>query len=324
VVVLAALVFISWRRGWLSSQLVLLTLPSASATIALGEAESERCSDAPELTKERRTMPLPSTIFDVSLAEARSRYFGPCVLSPFADDLAGRLSRMTAAPLLEIMADIGTLTQAIAAAVSVGVSVIATEPDAALLAVAAAKPGTARVTWREAHPAALPFDDASFGSVACLFGLAETADRVQTFRELRRVLKPGGRLMFTTFAPLRQNPIAACVQATLTQNFPDAPPRYLPGVLHGYGDPEIIDDDLTSAGFTDAAYTIVELPFSARSASETALGYLLGTRLRTELENLAGGAMLAVIEAVEADLRQRFGNGRITASMRANVVSAGG
>ncbi len=269
-------------------------------------------------------MPLPSATLDDTLPQARSRYFGPSVLSPFADDLAARLSRLTAGPLLETMADVGTLTQAIATAVSVGVSVIATDRDADLLAIAAEKPGTARVTWRQADPGALPFREASFGIVACLSGIAETSDHVQTFREARRVLKPGGRLVFTTFGPLQQNPVAECVQMTLAGRFPDDPPRYLSSVLHGYDNTEVIDDDLTSAGFTDAAYTIVELPFSVREAADAALGYLLGTKLRGEIEVRTGGSILEVIEAVEADLRQRFGHGRITASMRANVVSAGG
>jgi SAM-dependent methyltransferase len=178
--------------------------------------------------------------------------------------------------------------------------------------------------WRQADPRALPFADASFGIVACLSGIADIIDRVQAFREARRVLKPGGRLVFTTLGPLRHNPVAVCVQTALVRRFPEDPPPYLLRVLHGYGDTEMIDDDLTNAGFTDAAYTIVELPFSARDAAQAALGYVLGTKLRAEIEVRAGADMLGVIEAVEADLQQRFGMGRITASMRANVVSAGG
>ncbi len=214
---------------------------------------------------------MPAAILDMSLAEARSWHFAPCVLSPFADDLAARLSRMTAAPPHEIIADIGTLTQAVAAAVSSGVSVIATEADTALLAVAAAKPGMARVIWREAAPAILPFEDASVAIADDLASIAEAPSRARKCREVRRVLKPGGRLVFSTFAPLRQNPVAERAQATLARSFPDTLPRSLPAALHSYGDPEIIGDVLTSV-----------------------------------------------------DLRQRFGDGRITAAMRANMVSASG
>lgn len=43
---------------------------------------------------------------------------------------------------------------------------------------------------------AIPFADASFDSVVCTFTLCSVQDPAQTLRELRRVLKPGGSLLF--------------------------------------------------------------------------------------------------------------------------------
>ena len=43
---------------------------------------------------------------------------------------------------------------------------------------------------------AIPFADNSFDSVVCTFTLCSVHDPAQTLRELRRVLKPGGRLLF--------------------------------------------------------------------------------------------------------------------------------
>jgi hypothetical protein len=56
----------------------------------------------------------------------RDRYFAPPVLSPFADDMAHRLARLSIGPLLEISADTGVLTQAMASALSAGLTIIAT------------------------------------------------------------------------------------------------------------------------------------------------------------------------------------------------------
>ncbi len=44
----------------------------------------------------------------------------------------------------------------------------------------------------------LPFDDATFDRVACLEGIEHVVDRHKTLRELRRVLRPGGKLLITT------------------------------------------------------------------------------------------------------------------------------
>lgn len=43
---------------------------------------------------------------------------------------------------------------------------------------------------------AIPFDDASFDSVVCTFTLCSVGDQAQTLKELRRILKPGGRLLY--------------------------------------------------------------------------------------------------------------------------------
>ncbi|MCB2058662.1 MAG: class I SAM-dependent methyltransferase [Novosphingobium sp.] len=42
----------------------------------------------------------------------------------------------------------------------------------------------------------IPFGDESFDTVVCTFTLCSVGDQAQTIRELRRILKPGGRLLF--------------------------------------------------------------------------------------------------------------------------------
>ena len=53
--------------------------------------------------------------------------------------------------------------------------------------------GTARsVTWRQADVMELPYADESFDVVVCQFGAMFFPDRVAAYREIRRVLRPGG------------------------------------------------------------------------------------------------------------------------------------
>lgn len=49
---------------------------------------------------------------------------------------------------------------------------------------------------RQGFGEAIPFEDASFDCVVCTFTLCSVGDQAQTLRELRRILKPGGRLLF--------------------------------------------------------------------------------------------------------------------------------
>ena len=50
-------------------------------------------------------------------------------------------------------------------------------------------------TLRQADAQQLPFDDASFDTVVCTFGLCAIPDHTQAIAEMARVLRPGGRLL---------------------------------------------------------------------------------------------------------------------------------
>jgi len=52
------------------------------------------------------------------------------------------------------------------------------------------------VDLREGRGEAIPFENSSFDTVVCTFTLCSVEDPGQVLRELRRILKPGGRLLF--------------------------------------------------------------------------------------------------------------------------------
>jgi ubiquinone/menaquinone biosynthesis C-methylase UbiE len=269
-------------------------------------------------------MPVSNVTTTDAMLTIRDRYLAPSLLVPFADDLARRLGRMTVGPLLEIIADTGILTQAIASAISAGLTIIATDPTEEVVAHASKKPGLARIAWQIADPRALPFPNETFGVVTCHFGVAAMPDRIQAFQDTRRVMKKGGRFVFSVPGHIRHNPVADCLQDTMDGLFPTDPPRFLEHILHGYNDSETIDDDLTAAGFTDAVYTTVDLPYAAASAQDVAMGYCLGTPLYSEIEKRAPGEADRVTGAVITAIKERFGSGPIATRMRAHIVSASG
>jgi ubiquinone/menaquinone biosynthesis C-methylase UbiE len=71
----------------------------------------------------------------------------------------------------------------------------------------AASPVAERITVREADLLRLPFDDATFELAWCSFVLHHIADPVAAARELRRVVRAGGRVVVReTGVPLRMLP----------------------------------------------------------------------------------------------------------------------
>lgn len=76
--------------------------------------------------------------------------------------------------------------------------VIGVDPAAELraLAMAAPRPEGLKVRVDEGTAEALPFDGASFDTVVCTFTLCSVHSPMTALAQARRVLKPGGRLLF--------------------------------------------------------------------------------------------------------------------------------
>jgi ubiquinone/menaquinone biosynthesis C-methylase UbiE len=71
---------------------------------------------------------------------------------------------------------------------------------------------TATLQQADAH--ALPFDDASFDTVVCTFGLCAIPDHTKAITEMTRVLRPGGRLILVDHIE-SNSPVARGVQRVL-------------------------------------------------------------------------------------------------------------
>ena len=134
--------------------------------------------------------------FTGSIPKIYETYLVPLIFESYADDIAARLKAFPATRVLEIAAGTGVVTRAMASALPAQTSIVATGLNQAMLDHAM-QIGTRRpVEWRQADATALPFDDDAFDVVACQFGVMFFPDRPKAYSEVRRVLKPGGTLLF--------------------------------------------------------------------------------------------------------------------------------
>jgi len=84
-----------------------------------------------------------------------------------------------------------------------------TEPDGNMLAWLERKMSSSRVPHAQAQKAtadALPFEDATFDTVVSTLVLCSVPDVARTLREVRRVLRPGGRLLFLEHVAAEDRP----------------------------------------------------------------------------------------------------------------------
>ena len=82
--------------------------------------------------------------------------------------------------------------------------VVAADFSAAMLEAGRGK--APRVETVVADALALPFEDATFGAVVCGFGVRNLSDLGAGVREVRRVLKPGGRMLVSDLVTAGQLP----------------------------------------------------------------------------------------------------------------------
>ena len=262
------------------------------------------------------------TLFVGSIPELYDRLFVPLIFQPYADDLARRVAALAPSRVLETAAGTGVVTRAMALALPAHVELVATDLNPPMLDRAAAV-GTSRpVHWQQADAMQLPFGDACFDAVVCQFGVMFFPDKVHAFSQARRVLRPGGVLLFNVWDRIEDNELADIVTATLAKVFPADPPRFLARTPHGWFDQAAIVRDLAGAGFGEPPRieTVTERS-RAPSALAAAMAYCQGTPLRTEIEARQCATLAQATTACEAAIVKRFGSGTIDAKIQAHVVS---
>jgi ubiquinone/menaquinone biosynthesis C-methylase UbiE len=266
--------------------------------------------------------PGSDTIFAGSIPELYDRLFVPLIFQPYADDLARRVAALAPSRVLETAAGTGVVTRAMARALPAYVELIATDLNQAMLDRAAIV-GTSRpVQWQQADAMQLPFGDECFDVVVCQFGAMFFPDKVHAFAQARRVLRPGGVLLFNVWDRLADNELADLITATLAEVFPTDPPCFMARTPHGWFDQATVLRDLADAGFsaTPRIDTLTERS-RAPSAQTAAMAYCQGTPLRAEIEARQGATLVQATDACAAAIVKRFGAGPIDAKIQAHVVS---
>jgi ubiquinone/menaquinone biosynthesis C-methylase UbiE len=94
---------------------------------------------------------------------------------------------------------------------------------------------------------ALAFEDDTFDVAYCMFAYFFFPDRAKAFTEMRRVLRPGGRAVIATWAPIERRPIMKVAFDAMAEALPHLP-RPGKGDLQ---DPDECVREMSAAGFRD-------------------------------------------------------------------------
>lgn len=178
--------------------------------------------------------------------------------------------------------------------------------------------GGAAIEWQEADAAAWPFPEGALDLLVSRFGVMFFADPVAAFCNMRRALRPGGRLAMLCWRPMPDNPWVAVPRAALLQVVPapEPVPPHAPGPF-AFADAARVGAILAQAGFVGIASVGVDAALALTTqggpdaAVEDAARFVVECGPASALLRDADDATRERgVAAVRAALRDRAGAGR--------------
>lgn len=262
-----------------------------------------------------------NTAFSGSIPGNYDRGLGPMFFEPFAEKLGTRVAALAPDSVLELACGTGRLTRHLVRLLPADTRIVATDVNPAMLLFAQQAIADARLEWNTLDAVSLPYPDASFDVVVAQFGVMFYSDRVEAYREALRVLKPGGRLLFTCWDKLGMNPAARITQQVVSRFFPvDTPAFYT--VPFAYHDRLLIREEVLIAGFQRVQLDLMALTGHSDSATSAARGLLEGSPIHTAIMDREPEALPAMREMLAADLAAEFGEGSMEVPLSAWMVEA--
>ena len=253
-----------------------------------------------------------------SIPENYDHGIGPHLFYEYGQDLADRVAKRQPKSVLELAAGTGIVTRMLRDTVTPACELIASDLNPPMLEVARAKfKPRERVRFEQVDATDLGFDAARFDVVACQFGVMFFPDKDRSYREVRRVLRPGGAYVFNTWDSWTGNPFARIAHEVLTSFFPDDPPGFYK-VPFGYFDPDAIRASVLEAGFGEVTISSVSFRSKIPSASRFAQGLIFGNPAVQEIED-RGGDPQAIRDALSEAIESQLGS---EMPLRALIVEA--
>jgi ubiquinone/menaquinone biosynthesis C-methylase UbiE len=177
-----------------------------------------------------------------------------------------------------------------------------------------------QIIWIEGDATKMPLPDAGFDVVLCQQGLQFFPDKVSALTEVRRVLKPGGRLVLTAWRSIDRSPGVAALQHALERHAPDAAPMLPLGF--SLSDAEELRTYLSKAGFSDAKITIVVGSARFTGVDDFLRRYLGGLPIAGLIAGLPAERRAAIAADVSDALRDHVDDEGIVFPTEINQVLA--
>jgi ubiquinone/menaquinone biosynthesis C-methylase UbiE len=245
----------------------------------------------------------------------------PRMFTPWAELLLGELELAAGEAVLDVACGPGSVARMAAARVGARGRVVGCDLSAAMLAIAEQKGAVvagAAIEYHEAPAERLPVDDDEFDVATCQQGLQFMPDRPAALAEMRRALRPGGRLGIAVWTEIESSPpmralaaaLEAVIGADIAQRFSGGP--------WGFPDGRQLGDLIEQAGFDDVRVRRRALPVTFEGGAEQLVSILAATPLAEVIDGLSPERRRQLVGLVT----QALGEGPISSQLESNIALA--
>ena len=216
------------------------------------------------------------------------------VLGPWAPLLIDAVLLQPGNSVLDVACGTGVVTRIAAQRVGPQGKVTGVDLNAGMISVARSLPAGdgAPIEWREGSALALPLPDASVDAVVCQQGLQFFPDKALALREMRRVVRSGGRLALSVWAAV--GPYHSAVGEALGRFVDETTASSFCASRKAPGKDEL-ERLVATSGWSEVNVTVGRLSIHVPGVE------------RFVIEHLAGTPVAATLAAADAETRKSIG-----------------
>lgn len=253
----------------------------------------------------------------LSPAEIYERDTVPAMFAGWVDPLLDLVDPRAGERLLDVACGTGVVARAAVARVGANGKVFGLDMNANMLSVARAV--APAVEYHEGNGMAMPLPDDAFDVVVCQQGLQFFPDPGVGLREMRRVLRPGGRLGVALWGPMASSPVHLALVSSLERHV-NAEAARIMSMPFRLDDREALRALAEGAGFQDVRVEEAQRPARFPSAEAFTRAVLGGGTLARAGIMVTGDALDAVIADVDREAAPFVGPEGLAAPMTSRLV----